>query len=334
MKIYIKTTEACQLHCQHCYIGGHRSKHRIFDEVMTKNWVKELLKVHHIPESSINFSFHGGEPFIAPIVTMRKFAEAFPSARFDSTTNLCYELTNDFFSFVLGTFRDPEKNNRPFLKTSYDYRIRFTPEQLSLWKRNIDILNHHDIDVRVITCLTSYLVDELEPEQLFDFFYGLGIREVHFERLTPNTTEDKSLIPDYVKQDEWLTKFYQINCGEIFVDNFEELEYACKHEHINCRGRHCMRDVITINADGTIGGCPNSAPYHSFTSIYKDPKDFFKNKVRDELIHVEKLRNPECYVCDLFEICNGDCHQLSWQGNICPAPKHLIRTIAYDVKHR
>lgn len=331
MKIYIKTTEACQLKCKHCYIGDHRKKHALFDEYKTIDWVKRFLSIHNIDEATINFSFHGGEPFLAPISKMRTFAEAFPNSRFDTTTNLCYELTDDFFNFVLGSFRDPEQN-RPFIKTSYDYKIRFSPDQLKKWKDNIQILNHHNIDVRVITCLTKHLIDEVEPIQLLDFFYHLGIREIHFERLSANTTDDKTLLPNYIKQDEWLTEFYNINQGTLFVDNFEELEYACKHIHINCRCRQCMQNVITINADGSIGGCPNSAPNHFFTNILEDPGDLYKNKMRSELIRQEEIRHTECYACELYQICNGDCHQLGWQGDVCPAPKQLIHAILRSLK--
>ena len=330
LKIYIKTTEACQLTCKHCYIGDHRKKLALFDEYKTADWVKRFLDYHKIDESTINFSFHGGEPFLSPISKMRTFTEAFPKGAFDTTTNLCYRLTDEFFAFVLGTFHDPEQNH-PFIKTSYDYKIRFTPCQLELWKNNISILTHHDIDVRVITCLTKPLIDEVEPVQLLDFFFHLGIREIHFERLSANTTDDKSLMPDYRKQDAWLTEFYEINRGTLFVDNFEELEYACKNIHINCRCRQCMKNVITINADGSIGGCPNSAPNHFFTSIEEDPKELYKNKLRNELIHREEIRHIECYACDLYQICNGDCHQLDWQGDICPAPKQLIYAIQKNI---
>jgi hypothetical protein len=37
-------------------------------------------------------------------------------------------------------------------------------------------------------------------------------------------------------------------------------------------------------------------------------------------------------MCDLYEICNGDCHQLSWQDYTCATPKKLIRRIKDDLE--
>ena len=36
-------------------------------------------------------------------------------------------------------------------------------------------------------------------------------------------------------------------------------------------------------------------------------------------------RNPKCFDCEVFKYCGGDCHQLEWQGNVCGAPKSLMK---------
>ena len=36
------------------------------------------------------------------------------------------------------------------------------------------------------------------------------------------------------------------------------------------------------------------------------------------------------YFHDVFNVCNGDCHQLDWQDNICAAPKSLMRHLTQE----
>ncbi|MNC27064.1 hypothetical protein D3C75_752240 [compost metagenome] len=41
-------------------------------------------------------------------------------------------------------------------------------------------------------------------------------------------------------------------------------------------------------------------------------------------IQSEIIRHPMCSVCPVFDVCNGDCHQLSWEGMVCAAPKSMM----------
>jgi hypothetical protein len=54
------------------------------------------------------------------------------------------------------------------------------------------------------------------------------------------------------------------------------------------------------------------------------------SKGRMKEIACEAVRNPGCYGCDVFDICNGDCHQLAWDGDVCPAPKTLMQKLKYN----
>ena len=44
----------------------------------------------------------------------------------------------------------------------------------------------------------------------------------------------------------------------------------------------------------------------------------------------ESMLNPNCTTCDVYNICNGDCHQLAWDGDICAAPKTLMQELKRD----
>jgi radical SAM protein with 4Fe4S-binding SPASM domain len=333
-KIYIKTTEACQLRCKHCYVGDNRKYTELFDEDKTIDWLKEYLSKFNIDEQDVLFSFHGGEPFLCSLDKMQKVVDNFPNALFDATSNLCFELTNERLEFIKKNFYDPSVLHKPFIKTSWDYDIRFpNAEALKLWESNVKTLLANGVEVKVIICLTAPLIENITPEDLSSYLSSLGIDSIDFERLTENTTSNKSLIPAYDKQDKWLLEFYDYN-KTIRVGMFENLTLACTGQFEGCRKRQCMQEVITINANGTIGGCPNSAIEHYFADIDSVPKTLCDNCTRSKLIKNEQTRSIDCYSCDLYTICNGDCHQLTWQDDSCPAPKNLIRRIKNDVERQ
>ena len=325
-KIYIKTTETCQLQCSHCYIGDNRKKLEFFNEDQTIVWLKDYFEKVQDDEAVI--SFHGGEPFLCPTHKIKKVIDAFPKYEFDATSNLCFKITEDIEDIILNHFK---YNGSPFIKTSWDYKIRFkNDKQLKLWEDNVKYLISKGVRVKINICLTSFLVKEVNTKDLIKYLLeGLGIRDINFERLTDNTTSDKSLIPDYDEQDNWLRDFYNNN-RKLCIDNAVDIYHATNGDHINCRKRQCMSDVITINANGSVGGCPNSATTNPYTDIYT-PYDYNNEKLQ-ELIRVEKTKRPECYYCDLYTVCNGDCHQLSWQGNKCPAPKKFMRRVMHVVE--
>jgi radical SAM protein with 4Fe4S-binding SPASM domain len=331
-KIYIKTTESCQLNCKHCYIGDHRNKKIFFNEDKTINWIKKYFKVYHINEENVVFSFHGGEPFLDSLYKMQKVVDAFPLAIFDATTNLCYHFNNNLLDFIRRNFNNSHDAGKPFIKTSWDYKIRFkNEEQEELWKNNVQELLDNNIEVKVIICLTDIFLKNYTPKELIKFIKSINVNYIEFERLTQNTICDKSLIPDYRDIDKWLLDFYECN-KDIKVDLFQSFLSAYCGNVEGCAERKCMENVITINADGTIGACPNTSLSHSFTDINTDPIELKNNDKRKILIEIEKKKDSKCYYCDLLEYCNGDCCQLSWQNNICPAPKNLIRRIINELE--
>lgn len=327
-QIYVKTTESCQLHCKHCYIGDARLKTRFFDEIKTAEWLHKCIEYNHLNEEDLLISFHGGEPMICKESKIKYICEQFPKATFNTTTNLVYKLTDEKLDLFLNHFID--KNiDKPFIKTSWDYKIRFNGNEEEVWKANIKELQEKGVFIQVIVCLTSLLINEVSPNDFLNIFKDLNINTISFERLTANTTSDEYLIPNYSKQDQWLYDLYKINEEKYHLSLciVDDIIKAIKGQFLGCRERKCMENVLTINADGTISGCPNTALCKVFGTIYDEPKDVFKNPCRNCCIIKEQQRDPRCYICDLYNICNGDCHQLSWQENYCPAPKKLMKEL-------
>lgn len=327
MKIYIKTTESCNLTCRHCYIGEHRQKTAFFNEVRTVEWLKNYIKKNSIKEEDLLISFHGGEPFLAPLEKLEYVTKSFPNAEFDATTNLLGHVATRQWDDFIAKYFIRKSTGRPFIKTSWDYNIRFPDEYTEeCWKDNVKHLLYNGVDVKVITCLTTELLENVTPDTYKWYMDNIGVSIVDFERLTDNTTENKYLIPEYSAIDKWLSRLYEIN-DTLEIEKFNEMSLAINKIHIECRKRECMRSTLTINADGSIGGCPNSSLQHWFYHI----NGYADEAKRNELINIEYTRHPECYSCDLYEYCNGSCHQLSWKNGECPEPKNLWRKMINDM---
>ena len=332
-KIYIKTTESCNLHCKHCYINDFRKQKKFFDWEKTANWLQKYINLFKLKNEDLLISFHGGEPFLCDLEILQKFIDRFPGANFNATSNLCFPIYTDFYNFIERNFIDPVTKT-PYIKTSWDYKIRFTKKgQEELWMSNVKNLAG-EFDVHVTTCLTKDLIKDVVPFSYLEEMQDLEVNSLNFERLTENTTTDKSLVPDYQDQDKWLFEMFLDNETSFGfpIEIFDNLKRAASGEGFSgCRKRNCMQEVMTINANGTIGGCPNTALLEPFSSIDKDPVDLIKNQCQICLIQKERLRNNKCYTCPYYKICNGDCHQLSWQGEECPAPKKVMKYLLKDI---
>lgn len=319
--IYVKTTESCNLACKHCYINDFRKNTYFFDQKKTKIWIQKYLNQFNNQKILINF--HGGQPFLCDLNKIQYICQSFPLAIKSATSNLI-NFNSNILSLILKYFNDPVYK-KPFIKSSWDYKIRFKYNQQQIWENNVKILLQNNVYTKIIICLTSILIKEIQPINFLQYFSQLGISEIDFERLTDNTTEDKSLIPDYIQQNMWLQKIYQLNkIYKLKIGLFENIKYAANNIYIGCRNRSCMKDVITINANGSIGGCPNIALLYPFSSINQQPKQLFNNQLRKKLIKQQEHKNNQCYSCNFYQYCNGDCFQLSWQNNICPMQKNIL----------
>lgn len=360
-KYYIRITDRCNLHCRHCYARNQydQSKIKYINPEQAINWINKDIAVNTLtrgicgmvePET-YEVSFHGGEPFVdahaCDLVEyiFNSLSEKYTKDQihFDATTNLLLGYNSDCTPLSrLKVFLDSPYfyyEDRPFLKISWDYGdTRFNEETEKLWWDNVNTLKkwYPNIYLKVNICLTKSLIesnflskDWKRFEETFD--------EVHFEKLTKNTTPDKSLIPLYKNIDNFLVDLYRLK-PSIRVDNFESINSAISGEFVGCATRCCTDNVRTINADGTVSSCPNTFMItcdHIDPSLSKEWKNNNKPKF-DKLVNKEKFdRYYSCYICPLFKICNGGCFQLQpdEEGN-CSGDKKLMMEILLDRANR
>lgn len=329
--VYLKTTDTCNLHCDHCFTNGRNGRKGWFDVPATIDFF-ERLKEYNPNYDNANISFHGGEPLLAPPNMMFEVwngvKDLWPNLWWSIQTNLTFPLLDKKVD-VLDQICEKSWG------TSWDKGIRWPDiNKEMLWKRNVKTLADAGHDITVMVCLSGNVINEIEPIDIINELAELGVNHVNFERITPNGNAvqhiEDGIMPTNVALDAWLLKMWE-QCVEHktweYIDNmfFDSiLTSLVHHAHSGCRCRECEQKILTINANGTIGGCPNSAVENTFGTIHDDISTLMNSPGRMCNIQSEVIRHPACYACPVYDICNGDCHQLAWQGMTCAAPRSLM----------
>lgn len=323
--IYIKLTNKCNLCCKHCYNEIMKNHNSMTDETLKNvvTYIKNFRKSH--PNDRIDISLHGGEPMIYDLDKIEFLIESLSEEdlKWCVTTNLMYEITDKHLSIF--NKMKPFDNN-VLIMTSYDFGdTRFGNEsKRELWKKNVRYLKSLNIEVQSIICLTKYVIENVTPEMVFDFINEMNLRYFNFERITETGRATQFNVKPHNKDvDEWLFKAYKIYEGKEYIcPLFESIEQSINGIYLGCRARRCMERVITINPDGSIGACPNMAD-KTFNKINEEQD----NTIKDYYICLEKNVDERCYMCNYYKYCNGDCFQLKWEDDYCPAPKKIYEYI-------
>ena len=331
LMIYLKTTETCQLNCKHCFTNGTNGRKVYFDPDQVIDWFTRMHQVAPNIQNG-NVAFHGGEPFLAPVEDMRKVwlacKDLWPNVWWTTTTNLAYKLTDEMRAFM----KEALFNG---ISTSWDKNMRFdNPKQEELWRKNLDTLIADGHNVTLNISINRDIIN-MDPRDLIEFIKDLKVNYVHFERITPNgnATLNKEIFPSNIELDQWILKLWdasvEMESHKYFANTLFDsvLTSFINTTHSGCRCRSCEQKIFTLNADGTIGGCPNSAVDNTFGTLNDSIPALLGSEGRLENIVCESQRNPNCYGCEVFDICNGDCHQLAWEGNVCAAPKSLMKKL-------
>lgn len=333
--VYLKTTESCNLSCKHCFTGGNKPPRYFWNDEKLKDWITRVTG--YFKEDNFHFEFHGGEPMLIPTKRIRDMAEHIKEIRkkedrymsIGICTNLVYKLNDEKIDFLCNVIDGAG--------TSWDPSIRFANDnQFNLWKQNVKTLQNHGLDLGVMISVSKSLVD-MNQEDVIKFIRDMGFSSVHFERISlqGNATENLDLFPTNKEIQKWYLEMHEatekLNARNWFVNRTLEDVYT-KFEHsVMCSGtfcRDCNETLFTVNASGSIGACPNSAPYDYFGHINQSIEDLIVSSRRLDLIVKERERNPNCYQCPVFQYCGSDCHKLEWDESAgyptCPAPKQLM----------
>jgi radical SAM protein with 4Fe4S-binding SPASM domain len=175
--------------------------------------------------------------------------------------------------------------------------------------------------------MSKLLIEEVQPGELFSYFVGIGIHQINFERITrTGRAEDGILCPKNTDIDKWAFDAYvESKKRNVEVNIFRTVEDAVKTKTLTgCKMRMCQRLVTTINPDGTISGCPNTANTERIGDVFNgiDSRMFKMSCCKEE------NKNERCYMCRYFRYCNGECFQLSWDETGCPGFRRIMEYVS------
>lgn len=320
--IYLKLTNACNLRCKHCYNEQMNNHYKMSPEIIHKSiqYIHQLRQEN--PSEDILIQFHGGEPMLVKPSVIQNIINQTKddNVMYGITTNLTYELTDDKLAILKQM--SPLKGNRPFIQTSWDEYIRFNNEkQEQLWLNNVRLCTEYDIDVQVTICLTIDLFQSYSPKQFLDKVLSWPTRYINFERITENgAARLNNIRPLNNDVDVWLTEFYKLcENTDLQVALFDSVKLSIQGKLTGCRARRCTHDVRTINPDGSLATCPNTA--HQPIAYSLDEKSSEEKMVQWHM--KEGNTSLECFCCALFKYCNRECFQLRWDESGCPGLNRL-----------
>lgn len=329
--IYLKTTGACNLDCKHCFTGGKTGDKTQFDPEKTLGWIKEYVSRHDW-DTSYHVEFHGGEPFLVPIEKLEAIASELKKINRLSmcgNSNLTFKITDEHISFIKSYFSS-------LIGTSWDHWIRWSNQkQFNLWKSNLELLKKHDIEINLKVSVSKDLVN-MSPDWFLDQLDTFAVDTVSLERLTVdgNASSNPDIFPDNEKQDNWYLDLYlryKTRSPKYNITTLDIIENKLKTNTVkvdtNCR--NCEQNMVTINSNGTLGGCPNTATNRSHARLEESVDAFFSSDGRATDIAKELTWHENCLKCDVFDICGGDCHQLPWQNGRCGGLKNTLRYLSH-----
>lgn len=309
MIVYIKTTEQCNFDCLHCY---NSKDNAIVDYTKLKIFLNQLTKY-----GMHTFVFHGGEPMLGNISDMLQLVEDFPDQKWRISTNFGYYISKEHQDIL---------DRMIEIRVSFDVGIRFSSfKNLFRWYKNIkQFKNKEKLCLNI--CLSKFLIKH-KPKELVDMIDKLGITRYNFERITNvgNAINNCEIIPSFEDIDNWLCELYEIeknNECKCRCNDIQSVRLGIQKHIEQCYGKSCCTNALTINADGTIGNCPNDAKKNIIGSIDNSAIDVVKNIVSKK--HIVK---NECLLCNYFEYCKGNCEQIEWQDDMCPYPKQLANKL-------
>ena len=336
LMVYLKTTDTCQLNCEHCFTNGKNGRKGFFNVEKTIDFFHRFQEFRPNIRTG-NISFHGGEPMLAPTEMMfdvwNECKDLWPTVWWSVQTNLTYKLDNKKIDVF-------DKICQKSWGTSWDYNIRW-PKKVTenLWRDNVKVLADAGHNITVMVSLSGDLIRNLEPIQIIDDMASLGVKHINFERITLNgnarTSDNHKIFPSNKELDRWFLKMWNQSVEYKtykYMDNmfFDSVLSSMVYQTFSgCRCRQCEQKVLTINANGTVGGCPNSAVENTFGTIDDDIVSLMYSEGRLCNIQTEAVRHPVCATCDVYDLCNGDCHQLGWEDDICAAPKSFMQQISH-----
>lgn len=316
---YFRITEACNLHCDHCFIPNNPKK---INKAQLSDFIR-LIKVKAKPGSIVLIQFHGGEPTIAGVDNLEWWANAILSelpnykVRFRIQTNLY--LDPRLYLRFIQQYCDNE------IGVSWDFKIRKTKTghgdrnasyEDTFWENHRFLLENGIVPFFVITGTKPFFEWAIRSNAMINWAKEKGVSLIHIERLTKvgNAVDTWSEIGvTNIQHSLYMTnllrqyKQAKSRGQNLHISPFDGLLESVRHmdsaSSYGCHSGHCDSRFHTFDAEGYKFGC---TALNSTQDIQEkviriiDPKNNSFSSAR-------KLRQGECENCEFKIICSSGC---------------------------
>ncbi len=327
-QVFVKPAGAtCNLDCHYCY---YLEKELLYPETESFHMSDDLLEeyilqqIKIVPEPTISFFWHGGEPTLLGLDYFRKIVELQRKHRPENRRITNSIQTNGlilnedwcrFFAaegFAVGLSLDGPQ--------ALHDRYRVTKGQKQTHKQVVQgyrLLRQHRIPVDILCVVHAENVQH--PLQVYRFFKEIKAQYVSFIPLVEFDNSDHKGVSSRTVSaeafgiflctifDEWV----QQDIGRIMVQIFEEaMRPANGQSHSLCVFRKTCGDIPVIEHNGDFYSCDHFVtPEHRLGNIRETALLTLLESPAQQAFGQAKLNNlPRyCRECEVLVMCNGGC---------------------------
>ncbi len=313
----------CNLQCRYCFYLDRNcmfaeGAHRMGDEVLEK-MVNDYVGLNLAVS---NFAWQGGEPTLMGLDFYKKVIELQKKAGKDGQL-ICNALqTNgilldDDWCKFLNEYQWLTGISLDGPKKFHDY-YRLNKAGNGTYDRvagSIEKCKEHKVEFNILTLLNDKNVKE--PDELFDFFTGMGIKYLQFIPCVERDSAGNGIASFSVSPDEFgdflckiFDRWLEYGPAELSVRIFDSLlSYIVHRRHTNCTfGQRCD-DYIVIEHNGDAFCCDFFVEEeYRLGNVLDTPIDKLMNsKTKTQFARQKSDINTKCLICRHSEICRGGC---------------------------
>jgi len=310
----------CNLRCRYCYYVSHMNS----DPQSMSDELLESYIIQHITACAdpvIAFSWHGGEPTLYGLDGFRKITRLQKKHRPEGRSIGNGIQTNGFLlndewcsflaeeNFIVGLSLDG-------MQSEHD-RYRVTVKGATTHRqamRAYELLRQHSVRTECLCVVHSLNVRR--PEEVYEFFHGLGIPYLTFlplvEPLASGGVSERTA-PSQL-WGEFLCTIFNIwierGIGRIKIQIFEEAaRSAFGQEHTLCIFRKVCGGVPVLECNGNVYSCDHFAtPEYLLGNIRDVSLSVLLDSPQQQAFGRDKLQLPQqCLDCAVLDMCNGGC---------------------------
>ncbi|RPJ63560.1 MAG: radical SAM protein [Dehalococcoidia bacterium] len=353
--LIIKTTSACNLSCDYCYIQSYNNgiSNKVMPLKITTKIIKDYTQLAtdfgtaDEEENTLYLFWHGGEPTLAgktyftEVLNIEKYFSTSPHNIKNGIVTNAISLDIDWVNFL--------KENDFMVSVSLD-----GPEQIhNLHRkypngngsfnevmRSLKLLQEYDVPFGLLNVITKDLA--AQPQLFFDFLISQNLQDI---ALIPYQKSDDFLLPndwaDFMISlfDLWFDldnpKFHIRDFTNIISGIFDRPKTLCEYNN-------CLINHLCIDTNGDVYICDMFIG-NSNMLLGNITETNFKDLLEsDKYIYLQnatKNHHEECLSCEYFRICGGGCfyrrfispHGIAGKDIYCAARKKLISHILQKI---